>query len=428
MWRVPLRGGNWNNGSNAGLAALNLNNDRSNSNTNIGFRPALQLRRIGGLKGQPESTIEKELHSSPRGNNLSSRAASTSTARTVAWEFYIMPKTHNNIWETIISWDNLYAAYLEARKGKRYKNQVLSFSEHLEENLITIQNELIWKEWQPVDFRSFMVREPKPRQINAPVFRDRVVHHALVRVIEPLFDRKFIHRSCACRPHRGTYFAIKETEKMVSNPRNKYVLKADVSGYFPSVDHDVLKKIMRRTISDRNALWLIDAIIDGGGDGDKGIPIGSLTSQLFANIYLDDLDHFITDEMGYGRYIRYMDDFLLFHDNKEELKKTRDVIEEYLLKKLKLQLNHRTQVKPLSQGVDFCGYRTFRTHVLPRKRNVKRAKNRLKKLAEKVNSGEENIEILKPPLMSFLGYMKHCKGHKTTKSVLDTIIIGGERW
>lgn len=426
MWRVPLRGGNWNNTSNAGLAALNLNNTRSNSNTNIGFRPALQLRLNGTPTGMSLCTIEKELHSALRGNIQSSRAASKGAAQNVAREFFTMPKTYNNIWESIISWDNLHAAYLEARKGKRYKNQVLAFSERLEENLITIQNELVWKQWKPAEFRSFIVKEPKPREINAPVFRDRVVHHALVRVIEPLFERKFIHRSCACRKWKGTCFSIHETHKMVACRRNTHVLKADVKSYFPSVNHDVLKRIMRRTIADRNSLWLIDTIIDGGGDGQTGIPIGSLTSQLFANIYLDNLDHFITDEMGHGKYIRYMDDFLLFHNDKDELKRIRDAVEEYLYKKLRLVLNHRTQVSPLTHGVDFCGYRSFRTHILPRKRNVRRAKNRLKKLAEKVSSREESIEIMRPPLMSFLGYMKHCRGLRTTRSVLDKITIGGQ--
>lgn len=427
MWRVPLRGGNWNNGSNAGLAALNLNNTRSNSNSNIGFRPALQLRRIGELKGSPESIIEKELHSSPRGNIQSSRAASMGAARKVAWEFYNMPKTHNDLWDKIISWDNLYAAYKEAQKGKRYKNQVLSFTENLEENLITLQNELIWKVWRPAGFRSFTVKEPKPRQIHAPIFKDRVVHHALVRVIEPLFERKFIHRSCACRKWKGTYFALQETQKMVRSPSSTHFPKADVRSYFPSVTHDVLKKIIRRTIKDKNTLWLIDTIIDGVESEYAGIPIGSLTSQLFANIYLGDFDHFVTDELGYGRYIRYMDDFLIFHNDKEELKKVRDILEEYLHTKLHLTLNHRTQVKPISQGVDFCGYRVFRDYTLPRKRNVKRAKNRLKKLSEKVNDGEAELETMKSTLMSFLGYMKHCRGYDTTKSVLNQIIIGGER-
>lgn len=427
MWRVPLRGGNWNNGSDAGLGALSLFNSRSHSSAAIGCRPALQLRPIVTPTGVSQRIIEKELHSSLRGNIQSSWAASTGAARKVAQEPYLMPTTHKNLWDLIISWDNLYAAYKEAKKGKRYKNQVLAFTEHLEENLITIQNELIWQEWQPAEFRSFMVAEPKPRQIHAPVFRDRVVHHALVRVIEPLFERRFIHRSCACRKWRGTFFALRQTQRMVGNRKNTHALKADIKGYFPSVNHETLKKVIRKTIGDKKTLWLIDTIIDGGGDGETGIPIGSLTSQLFANIYLDVFDHYVTDELGHGQYIRYMDDFLLFHNDKKELKNIRDVIEEYLFKKLQLRLNHRTQVFPLSHGVDFCGYRTFRTHTLPRKRNVKRAKSRLKKLADKVNNGDEKLATMRSVVMSFLGYMKHCKGHETTRSVLNIIIIGGKK-
>ncbi|MCF7948440.1 MAG: reverse transcriptase/maturase family protein [Spirochaetia bacterium] len=338
-----------------------------------------------------------------------------------------MPKTYNNLFQSIVSWENLLAAYHEARSGKRYRGQVLSFSEHIEENLIQIQNELIWRMWKPLDPRHFVVREPKVRPISAPVFYDRVVHHALVRIIEPLFERKFINRSCACRVGKGTGFVLREVKQMVrsrsnSFPKNKYVLKADIKSYFPSIAHDVLKTQYRRTIRCRNTLWLMDTIVDSGMIGNRGLPIGYLTSQLYANIYLDQLDHFITDELGIGQYIRYMDDFLIFSDDKDWLKHIRDVIEEYLNSVLLLDLNPKTQVIPISHGVDYCGYRIFRDKVFPRKRNVKRAKRRLKKLARR----PVNMEQYKATLMSFLGYMKHCNGYQTTCSVLDAAKIGGD--
>lgn len=337
-----------------------------------------------------------------------------------------MPKTTNSLWESIISWDNLYAAYLEARKGKRYKNQVLTFTENLEENLITLQNQLIWGTWRPHPFRCFLVKEPKPRQISAPIFSDRVVHHALVRVIEPYFERKFIHRSCACRKNKGTMFTIHEAWKLISCRSNTHVLKADIRSYFPSIQHDVLKRIMRRTIRDKKTLSLIDTIIDFSGDSGRGIPIGSLTSQLFANIYLDQLDHYATDELGYGGYIRYMDDFLVTGRTLAQLKRAWIDIDEYLNRSLYISLNSKTQIIPISHGIDYCGYRIFRHFILPRKRNVKRAKNRLRKLATGAMT-PEGLECFKSSLMSFLGYMKHCRGYRTTNSVLEKITIGGEK-
>lgn len=346
-----------------------------------------------------------------------------------------MPKTVNNLYQKIVSWDNLFAAYKEAKKGKRYKRQALSFSERLEENLIQIQNELIWKMWRPSGHREFIVKEPKPRSISAPYFYDRVVHHALVRVIEPYFERRFFHRSCACRTGKGTSFVLAEVKRMVrklSRDEYKYhhVLKADIKSYFPSISHDVLKRQYRRTIRCKDTLWLMDTIVDNLGDTKRGLPIGYLTSQLFANVYLDPLDHFITSGLGIGQYIRYMDDFLVFGNTREELKEAARDIEAFLNDQLLLQLNPKTSIIPISHGVDYCGYRVFRKKILPRKRNIKRAKRRLKSLAIKLNQKgrEYGIAKYKATLMSFLGYMKHCNGHRTTSSVLNAVkIIGGPR-
>jgi retron-type reverse transcriptase len=337
-----------------------------------------------------------------------------------------MPKTYNNLFQSIVSWENLLAAYHEARSGKRYRGQVLAFSENLEENLIQIQNELIWKMWTPHNPRHFEVKEPKLRPIAAPVFYDRVVHHAIVRVIEPLFDKKFIYKSCACRTGKGKAFALKESTEMVRQVENgeyaqNYVLKADIKSYFPSIIHELLKKKYRRTVRCKNTLRLMDSIVDSCGFDGRGLPIGYLTSQLFANIYLDSLDHFVVDELGHGKYIRYMDDFLIFGSDKDELKSVKDTVEAYLNQKLCLQLNPKTDIIPITHGVDFCGYRIFRPKILPRKRNVKRAKRRLKKLAEQ----PVDMEKYRAALMSFLGYMKHCNGYKTTCSVLDAAKIGG---
>lgn len=332
--------------------------------------------------------------------------------------------TYSGLWESIISIDNLYEAYAEARKGKRYTVQATMFSENLEENMITLYNELSWLAWRPEPMRQFIVREPKPRQISAPTFRDRVVHHALVRIIEPLFERKFIDHSYACRKGRGTHAAVHHVQSEIRKTTGKaYVLKGDIKSYFSSVNHDVLKRILRRTIRDKKTLWLLDTIIDAFG---PGVPIGSLTSQLFANIVLDQLDHYVIDELGWGRkYTRYMDDFVIVGNGRAQLRSAERMIWHYVETELCLRLNEKTRVIT-AEGLDFCGYRIWPHHLKPRKRNTKRARKRLRGLAVVVTR-TGNLEPFKATLMSFLGYMKQCKGYLTTKSILGNAVIGREK-
>jgi len=236
-----------------------------------------------------------------------------------------------------------------------------------------------------------------------------------------LFERKFIDRSFACRVGKGTHAAhetvIKTLRKYTRKYDKVYILQADISKYFASINHNILLSILRRTIRDKNVTWLMERIIRHSGFDDVGIPVGALTSQLCANIYLNELDHFVTDELGYGNYIRYMDDTLLFSDNKSELKLLKDKIEHFISSKLALKLNPKTKIYPASQGIDFCGYRTWATHSLPRKRNVKRIRRRLKKLAGLVKKGERDIESLREVWVSFLGYMQHCSSLSTSRSV-----------
>jgi len=179
--------------------------------------------------------------------------------------------------------------------------------------------------------------------------------------------------------------------------------------------------IIKRTIRDRNVLWIIDKIVRKSGFDGIGLPVGALTSQLFANVYLDKLDHFITDDLGGGNYIRYMDDTLLFSDNKENLERLRETIEDFVSTNLSLNLNPKTKIYPASQGVDFCGYRTWATHSLPRKRNVRRVRKRMKRISVLVREGIRDIEMLNQVWVSFVGYMKHCSSLITVKSAYEDI-------
>jgi len=334
-----------------------------------------------------------------------------------------MPRTYGNLWPQVIAWENLHGAYLEARRGKRYKPEVLCFTERLEENLTNIQNHLCWKSWRPGRWREFTVYEPKARFIQAPPFKDRVVHHALVRVIEPLFERKFIFDSYACRVGKGTHAAVLRTQQFMRKAKAKwgqvYVLKGDISKYFPSIRHEHLLGILKRTIRDRDVLWLCETIIQNCGEKGRGIPVGALTSQLFANVYLDQLDHLIKDDLGIKHYIRYMDDWVVLAPDKKYLWETLYCVEDFISSRLGLVLNPKTQVFPASHGIDFCGYRIWPTHLLPRKRNVKKAKRRFKWMAKAYAQGRITLGYIGPRVASFLGYMKYCSAYKTAREVLQ---------
>lgn len=337
----------------------------------------------------------------------------------------IMPKTYGNLWQQIVSYENLLLAFSKAEKGKRYRNEALRFKANLEGNLFRIQNELIWKRWEPGTWKTFYVHDPKKRLIQAPPFRDRVVHHALVNVIEPLFERKFIYDSYACRRGKGAHAAMLRVQfferKMRREHGKFYVLKGDVKQYFPSINHAILKEIIRRTIRDRNALWLIHKILNVV---DQGLPIGALTSQLFANVYLNVLDHFIKDALGIRFYVRYMDDFIILLRTKQEARALLETIRDFITTRLALVLNSKTQVFPYLQGIDFCGYRVWPTHILPRKRIVKHARARFRYFSR--NFKKDLYPKIKASLMSFLGYMKHCNAQRSKESVIKLLINKGD--
>ena len=338
-----------------------------------------------------------------------------------------MAKTYNNLWNKVIDWENLYLAYTAARKGKRYQSDVLKFSSNLEENLIDIQNRLVWKMWKPGRWKEFQVYDPKWRLIQAPQFNDRVVHHALGRVIEPLFERKFIFDSYACRTNKGIHRAVLRLQSFMRKAEKKYarryVLKADISKYFASIDHEALFIILCRTIRDKNVLWLCDQIIKHNGFERVGIPVGALTSQLFANVYLDMLDHYIKDDLGIKYYVRYMDDFIILGDGKNCLREIFSLAEKFLNHKLHLRLNPKATIFPASHGVDFAGYRTWVTHILPRKRNITRTKLKFRKLARLYAKRQATLKDIRPSVMSFLGYMKHCDGYHTTACILNNFVL-----
>ena len=251
-------------------------------------------------------------------------------------------KRIGNIYGEICSFENLYEAYLQARKCKRYRYEVLRFSAHLEENLLAIQQELREKTYEIGAYHKFIISEPKKRLIMALRFRDRVVQWAIYRQLNPIFERQYIKDSYACRKGKGTHEAIKRLQywlrKADRSDREWYCLKMDITKYFYRVDHATLMGILERRIKDKDLLWLLGRIVNcdkeafglpldadiAQGTGEErltecGMPIGNLTSQMFANLYLNELDQFVKNELHEHCFERYMDDSLILSDSKEKL-------------------------------------------------------------------------------------------------------------
>lgn len=337
-------------------------------------------------------------------------------------------RTYKNLYSQIHDFENLYQAYLKARCGHRYENQVLIFTNDLESELIQLQNDLIWKTYRTGSYRRFYVHDPKTREVAALPFRDRVLQHALCNVIEPIFERKFIFDSYACRAGKGTHNGADRVTDFLKRAARKwpkpYCLKADVRKYFPSVRHNTLLEIIKRTIACEDTLWLIQEIVSSwAGDDEtdpRGLPIGNLTSQLFANVYLDQLDHFVKEVLQVPYYVRYMDDFVIISGDKRELWRLKRDIEGFLDDKLGLALNGKTGISPVSHGVDFLGYRIWKDHRLLRKRSTKRIKRALKHFQKLYGQGKISFEQINATVQSWLGHARHANSFTFRKKLFDT--------
>ena len=223
-------------------------------------------------------------------------------------------KRHRNLFPQVHDFGHLYRAYRRALRGSGHTREALAFSFHLERELLQLVQELRTGQYQPAPYRYFHIYEPKKRLISVAPFRDRVVHHALVGVLEPIFDRCFIYDSYATRVGKGSHAALQRAQQFVR--RYRWFYKADIHQYFASIDHDLLLQRVAHKVKDAQVLALTERIIRNGGEAGRGLPIGNLTSQFFANVYLDPFDHWVKQELRVKGYLRYMDDFVLFAEEK----------------------------------------------------------------------------------------------------------------
>jgi len=327
-------------------------------------------------------------------------------------------KRYGNLFESVVDFQNLAVSFKQASRGKKQKVYIIEFFLDLEENLLQIQSELEREEYMWGGYYIFEVQDSKKRLISAPVFRDRVVHHALCNIIDPIFDRTFIAHSFACRKGKGTLAGVKAYERFInSNRKLTYVLKCDIQKYFPSIDHDILFRLVEKKIKDQKLLNLLRTLIFTGAG--IGIPIGNLTSQLFANIYLDRLDHYLKEDCGINHYLRYMDDFLILHENKNSLREIREKIKIFLKEELSLTLHPKKQhIIKIDSGLNWLGYRVFRDgYKRVRTVNVVRFRRRLKKLEDDYQKGRISQGEVYSSLASWVGLSKHANAYNLSKNI-----------
>ena len=332
-------------------------------------------------------------------------------------------KRYGNLYPQIIEFENILLATRQAQKGKRFRDNVLDFNYHLETELIKLQKELTNKTYQPGNYRTFRLTNPKSRLISAAPYRDRVVHHALCNVIAPIFEKTFIYDSYANRVGFGTHRALKKFTCFARSSR--YVLQCDIKKYFPCIDHTILKQLIRRKIKCPDTLWLIDTVIDNSNEqetvidyfpGDdlltpvncrRGLPIGNLTSQFFANIYLNGFDHFVKEKLKISKYVRYVDDFALFSDDKEFLADARLAIEEYLAQ-LRLQIHPiKSQLFATKIGASFLGFRILPDRIRVRNNNLYRGRRRIRQLQSDYNCGIASREKVNQSIQSWFAHLEH---------------------
>nr|DAL36719.1 MAG TPA_asm: group II intron reverse transcriptase/maturase [Bacteriophage sp.] len=309
-----------------------------------------------------------------------------------------MGKKYKRLIERIADIDNLRDALAKTSSGKRMTWGYLEFKEYAELNLERLQSEIINGTWRQGGFREFIVYEPKPRSIHALEFKDRVAQHALVNVIGPIFEKTLMPGTFACREGMGTHAGVRHVQAGLRRTGATHFLKTDYSKFFPSVDRAVLHELIRKKISCPQTLSLIEAMLPSQG---KGLPIGSLTSQLLANVYGGEVDRFMHFKLGAKEWTRYMDDIVVLSSNPYELRHWFEDIEQFSIERLGLRMS-KWQISPVTRGINFLGYRIWPRHKLMRKQSVTTAKRKIKRYIQ-----TNDRESLDKFMASWRGHAAH---------------------
>ena len=351
-------------------------------------------------------------------------------------------KSIKHLKEQVTDFQNLYEAYLKARKNKRYRDEVLKYSAHLEDNLFYLQEQLINQTYTPGRCREKVVIIPKKRIVTAQPFQDRVAQWAFYKVVNPRFASGYITDTYACIKGRGQFDAVDRLhywmQQVSRKPAMYYYLKLDISKFFYRQDHEVTRNIIGKKIN-YNAwgMWLVDTFIVGDntpfglppGKGpmevekkdrlyDKGFAPGALFSQMAGNIVLDRLDQYCKRQLSIHYYIRYMDDIIILSDSKPQLHEWKAAIEKYLNGQLLLHLNEKTCIRPVGQGVEFCGFRVFPNDIFVRKSTALHMKHNLKRVMREYAEGTMTLERAQQTVNSYQGgLLSHCNSYNLSKAI-----------
>ena len=351
-----------------------------------------------------------------------------------------------NVFDEIFSIDNLYAALEDASQGRRYNKDALVYNLDAWAMVQEIRNEIFSGTYSIDRYYIFYVYEPKKRMIMSISFKHRIVQWAIYRVINPVLVKGYIEDSYGCIPGRGSLSAMQRLKYWVVMASRKeeqwFYLKLDISKYFYRISHRVLKKILAKKIKDKRLLKVLYSIIDcehtpfglplGRSPGDVpleerlfdvGMPIGNLLSQLFANVYLNELDQYCKRELQIRFYIRYMDDVIILCNSKLQLRIWKDQIEQFLLQELELHLNKKTCIRPIGQGIEFVGYRIWADRVVIRKSTTLRIRKALRGMAAKYTDYKITMQDFSETLQSYLGMLEHCDSDALINKILDEIVL-----
>lgn len=337
-----------------------------------------------------------------------------------------MPKKIKNVFYQSLTFEKLMQAHKRARKHKAFKKEVIWFEINLENNITNLLNNIKHKTYKLGDYRSFIIYEPKQRIIQALPYVDRITHQWYVEeFIKPYFVPKFIYSTYACLDNKGTHMAVKQVQQYMRTCEKEWgyywILKCDIAKYFYNINTNILFNIMQKYIADKDLLDFTKIILFSGRVSDVGIPIGNYTSQFFANIYLNELDQYLKRVLKIKYYTRYMDDFVLLLQSKEDCIVVKELIENFIGENLKISLNAKSRFYPCNMGVNFCGYRIFSTHRLLRTSSKKNIKKKVKIWNALYKNGNLDSYRAIQSLNSWIGHSSHCNSYKLQNKIIKSV-------